>query len=72
MHRLSGFQVRIGDARFTSEDALTVDGQSLPANAYLNGQRGHPASVKTPGISQVQSENRVVSQSADRASTRPW
>ena len=48
-----GFEVRAGQARFTDADTLTVDGQPLPAHAYLIASGAEPAQPELPGLSEV-------------------
>ena len=48
-----GFEVRAGQARFTDADTLTVDGQPLPAHAYLIAAGAEPAHPELPGLSEV-------------------
>jgi mercuric reductase len=48
-----GFQVRPGRARFVAEDMLEVDGQPLPAAAYLIATGAEPARPDLPGVEQV-------------------
>ncbi|MEJ7704373.1 MAG: FAD-dependent oxidoreductase [Geodermatophilaceae bacterium] len=48
-----GFEVRAGQARFTDADTLTVDGQPLPAHAYLIAAGAEPAQPELPGLSEV-------------------
>jgi mercuric reductase len=48
-----GFEVRPGQARFTAEDALAVDGQPLPARAYLIATGAEPGRPDLPGLDGV-------------------
>lgn len=48
-----GFEVRPGQARFTDEHTLTVDGQILPARAYLIATGAEPARPELPGLDRV-------------------
>jgi mercuric reductase len=48
-----GFQVRPGRAQFVAEDMLEVDGQPLPAEAYLIATGAEPARPDLPGLDQV-------------------
>jgi mercuric reductase len=48
-----GFEVRPGQARFTGQDMLEVDGQSLPARAYLVATGAEPACPELPGLEEV-------------------
>ncbi|MBA2769029.1 MAG: FAD-dependent oxidoreductase, partial [Sporichthyaceae bacterium] len=49
-----GFDVRSGTARFAAPDLLEVDGQPLPANAYLLATGATPAVPDLPGIGDVE------------------
>jgi len=48
-----GFEVRAGHARFTTADALEVDGKPLPAGAYLIATGTEPAVPDLPGLAAV-------------------
>jgi mercuric reductase len=48
-----GFAVRPGQARFTDEQTLTVDGQPLPARAYLIATGAESAHPDLPGLDEV-------------------
>ncbi len=48
-----GFEIRRGQARFTDPDTLAVDGQPLPARAYLIATGAEPANPDLPGLDQV-------------------
>ncbi len=48
-----GFEVRAGQARFTTADALEVDGQPLPAGGYLIATGAGPAVPDLPGVAAV-------------------
>lgn len=48
-----GFDVRTGAARFTAPDRLEVDGQPLPAHAYLLATGAVPALPDLPGSHDV-------------------
>lgn len=47
------FEVRSGQARFTDEHILTVDGQPLEARAYLIATGAEPARPQLPGLDRV-------------------
>jgi mercuric reductase len=48
-----GFEIRPGTARFTGETTLMVDGQPLPARAYLIATGARPAIPQVAGITDV-------------------
>jgi len=48
-----GFEVRTGLASFAGDGTLTVDGQALPAAAYLLATGAEPARPELPGLDQV-------------------
>lgn len=49
-----GFEVRPGRARFLDADTVTVDGQPLPARAYLVATGAEPAHPDLPGLDEVE------------------
>ena len=48
-----GFEVRPGQARFADESTLEIDGQPLPAHAYVIATGAEPARPQLPGLDQV-------------------
>ncbi|WP_040339481.1 mercury(II) reductase [Candidatus Blastococcus massiliensis] len=48
-----GFEIRRGEARFAGPDTLLVDGQPLPAAAYVLATGAAPAIPDLPGIAEV-------------------
>lgn len=48
-----GFEIRRGEARFADPDTLLVDGQPLPAAAYVLATGAAPAIPDLPGIAEV-------------------
>ena len=48
-----GFEVRPGEARFADPDTLLVDGQALPARAYLVANGADPTVPDLPGLVDV-------------------
>jgi len=48
-----GFEIRRGEARFADPDTLLVDGQPLPAAAYVLATGAVPAIPDVPGIAEV-------------------
>ncbi len=48
-----GFEVRAGHARFTDADTLLVNGQPLPARAYLIATGAEPTVPDLPGLAEV-------------------
>ena len=49
-----GFEVRPGQARFADESTLEIDGQPLPAHAYVIATGAEPARPQLPGLDQVE------------------
>jgi mercuric reductase len=49
-----GFEVRSGEARFTDEETLEVDGEQLRARAYLVATGAEPARPDLPGLDDVE------------------
>ena len=48
-----GFEIRQGQATFTSPDVLLVDGVPLPARAYIVATGSQPATPDLPGLDDV-------------------
>ena len=48
-----GFEIRSGEARFTDPETLLVNGQALPARAYLVATGSQPAVPDLPGLADV-------------------
>ena len=48
-----GFEVRTGLASFAGDGTFTIDGQALPAAAYLLATGAEPARPELPGLDQV-------------------
>jgi mercuric reductase len=48
-----GFEVRFGEARFADPETLLVDGQALPAHAYLVATGSEPVVPDLPGLSDL-------------------
>jgi mercuric reductase len=49
-----GFEVRSGEARFTDEETLEVDGERLRARAYVIATGAEPAHPNLPGLDDVE------------------
>ena len=48
-----GFEIRRGEARFDGPDLLLVDGEPLPARAYVIATGSQPATPELPGLDDV-------------------
>ncbi len=67
-----GFEIRRGEARFAGPDLLLVDGEPLPARAYIVATGSQPATPELPGLEEVDRLTLTTAWSSPSCPTPSW